>query len=265
MLRWLFAVPLFAAIAFLPARAQEIHSAHCLHGCPLGGPATNDLIIREIYVLSSNDSTKFADWAAYKVTSSTIGPTQSRNWKADPALDPSETLEPQPDDYRRANAVLGTDRGHQVPLASFTGTPHWRTTNYLSNITPQMAALNQGPWQSLEGRVRDLARERGDRGVFVVTGPLYERAMAPLPGADEAHTVPSGYWKIVAVQDGATILVATFVFDQLTPGNSDVCTHVTTIREVEQRSRFDFFHALSKARQDQLETGPATLRAQMGC
>lgn len=245
--------------------AQEIHSSHCLHGCPAGGSASNDLIIREIYILSSNDSTKFADWVAYKVTASTIGPTRSRNWKSDPALDPTETLEPRPDDYRRANSVLGTDRGHQVPLASFTGTPHWRDTNYLSNITPQMAALNQGPWQTLESRVRDLARAAGDGGVFVMTGPLYERAMAPLPEADEAHTVPSGYWKVVAIADGTTIQVAAFVFDQLTPRNSDICTHITTIRAVEQRSRLNLYHALPTAQQDQLETGQATLRSELGC
>ena len=34
------------------------------------------------------------------------------------------TLEPA--DYRVANAALQTDRGHQAPLASFTGTDHWQ-------------------------------------------------------------------------------------------------------------------------------------------
>lgn len=103
------------------APAQEIHSAHCLYGCPSGSPATNDLIVREIYVISSNDDTKFADWAAYVVTAETISRSQTRTWKADPSLDDVETLEP--DDYKGANAALKTDRGHQVPLASFTGPP----------------------------------------------------------------------------------------------------------------------------------------------
>ncbi len=31
----------------------EVHTFHCLHGCPAGAPATNDLIVREIYTLSS--------------------------------------------------------------------------------------------------------------------------------------------------------------------------------------------------------------------
>jgi hypothetical protein len=47
--------------------AQDLTEIHCkqfILGIPLGTPATNDLIIRDIYALSSNDSTKFADWVA---------------------------------------------------------------------------------------------------------------------------------------------------------------------------------------------------------
>ena len=61
------------ALLTAPASAQEIHSALCLYGCPYGAPQANDLIIRDIYILSSNDDTKFADWAAYRITASTIG------------------------------------------------------------------------------------------------------------------------------------------------------------------------------------------------
>ena len=99
--------------SFSPALAQELPSDHCLHGCPSGSPATNMVIIREIYILSNNGTTKFADWVAYKVTAETIGPSQRRKWKADPLLAENETLEPA--DYKDAHKVLKTDRGHQVP------------------------------------------------------------------------------------------------------------------------------------------------------
>ena len=135
------AAALAAALA-IPAIGQEVHYGMCLHGCPAEVPASNDLVIRDIYILSSNDATKFADWVAYRVTKGTIGPSKSRNWKADPELSDDETLEPN--DYRGAHAALNTDRGHQAPLASFSGTPSWESTNYLSNITPQKSALNQG-------------------------------------------------------------------------------------------------------------------------
>ena len=57
-----------------PATAAdgELHTFHCLWGCPVGTPATNDTIVREIYTLSSNDFTKMADWVAYRITPQTI-------------------------------------------------------------------------------------------------------------------------------------------------------------------------------------------------
>ena len=181
-----------------PVAAQEIHADLCLHGCPSGSPITNDIVIRDIYILSSNDATKFADWVAYRVTREAIGRSESRNWKSDPWLADNETLEPP--DYTGANAALGTDRGHQAPLASFTSTDSWRTTNYLSNITPQESALNQGVWVDLETAVRTLAERQASNAVYVITGPLYERQMPALPQADEDHRVPSGYWKIIATE-----------------------------------------------------------------
>ena len=260
--RLFLALPFIVIVTF-PVVAQEIHSSHCLYGCPSGAPASNDLIIREIYILSSNDLTKFADWAAYRVTKKTIGPTQTRTWKPDPLLAENETLEP--DDYKEANATLKTDRGHQVPLASFTGTPNWKATNYLSNITPQKSDLNQGAWVRLESAVRNLAKKPTVEAAYVMTGPLYEKVMPAMPRADEPHMVPSGYWKVVAVKDGNRIKVAAFVFDQDTPRGADYCDQVTTVDAVEQRNGLNFFHGLDRASESQLERSPATLAVDLGC
>ena len=257
-------VAVLVAILTTPATAQELHADLCLHGCPSGAPTTNDILDRGIYVLSSNDSTKFADWVAYRVTASTIGPTAERVWRSDPWLDENETLEPN--DYRGAFAALNTDRGHQAPLASFTSTEDWETTNYLSNITPQKSALNRGPWLRLETAVRTLARA-APGPVHVMTGPLYEREMPPLPEADESHRVPSGYWKIVATETADAIRIAAFVLDQETARRAEFCEErfVTSVRAVESRTGLDFFHALTREEQDSIETGPGTLLPGLGC
>lgn len=43
---------LFAVMAF----AQDIRDPqHCLFGCPDGSSSTNDLVMREIYIVSSRD------------------------------------------------------------------------------------------------------------------------------------------------------------------------------------------------------------------
>jgi endonuclease G len=180
---------------------------------------------------------------------------QERKWMTDPWLDESETLEARPDDYRDAPGQLDIDRGHQAPLASFKGTYDWWETNYYSNITPQKSDLNQGPWKDLEESVRDLAR--AGSVVYVMTGPLYEGPTAPLPNADEPHTVPSGYWKIVAVQPTAgydSIRVAGFIFDQDTPRDADVLDYLVTVDEVEQRSGLDFMWELEDGVESEIES-----------
>lgn len=239
-MRWVvgLAVGLLWACAAPASSQTEVHTFHCWQGCPMGTPASNDLIVREIYSLSSNDETKFADWVAFRITQATIGPSQSRNWRADPWLDDDETLEPE--DYTGAFAALNTNRGHQAPLAAFSGTPHWADTNYLSNIVPQLAPFNQGPWERLEAAERGLVHAEGI-ALYVLTGPLYEREMPRLPHADEPHQVPSGFWRVIVTERGA---IAAFAFAQETPRSADYCLHQTSVDEVERRSGLRLFPRL---------------------
>lgn len=226
--------------AALPA---ELHTKHARYGLPVGTDPTNDLIIRDAYALSSNDATRFADWVAYRVDAESIAneePT-SRRWRADPWLADEETLEPA--DYKGAYESLDVDRGHQAPLAALRGTGAWEETNFLSNITPQKSALNQGPWRMLEERVRGLVGTY--EAVYVVTGTLYERAMPSLPGADEPHRVPSGYWKVVvAGEEPAAVRAAAFVMDQETPRGAAVLDFLRSVDDVERRSGLDVLSAL---------------------
>ncbi len=218
--------------------AQDIHVVHCLAGCPTGTPETNDMVVREIYALSNNAETKFADWVAYRVTRETIGTSDSlgRDWQNDQLLAADETLEA--DDYDGAFRALRTDRGHQAPLASFAGTNFWRETNILSNITPQKSALNQGPWVRLETAVRDAAYAL--REVYVVTGPIFDpdEDSMQLPGADEPHSVPTGYFKVVADSSGR---LAAFLFDQDVPRSMDYCDGIVTVQAVETATGLDLF------------------------
>lgn len=239
-------------------------STHCgSYGCPTGQPGNNYTVERPIYILSSNRSTKLADWAAYKVTPSTIdGPSRSRSWKADPSIPSQYTLEPS--DYTDAHAVIGTDRGHQIPLASFSNTAYWRDTNYLSNITPQDSDLNQGPWVRLESAVRDYVRS--GQSVYVVTGPLYEYYFATLPGANETHQVPSGYFKAVMTISGSGWVEASAFIMEQTSGRSDnYCAKEVTIDEVEQRSGLNIMPGLPGYKQYPVEGQLGGLRSELGC
>lgn len=51
---------------------------NCLVGCPAGG--SDQTLIRNVYTLNNNSSTKFANWVAYKVTKDSHASERSRNW-----------------------------------------------------------------------------------------------------------------------------------------------------------------------------------------
>ncbi len=239
----------------------EIHSKHFLYGYPLGVPAYSDLIIRDIYALSANDSTRMADWVAYRLERWMLKGNRRLNrvWRADPWLEEDERLEPE--DYRGASRTLRMDRGHLAPLASFPGTRSWQESNYLSNIAPQKADLNQGPWRMLEEAERDLLRYV--EPIYVITGPLYERPMPLLPGADEPHRVPSGFWKIILVPQKPlpdSLLAFAFIFDQETGRREHFLDHLVSINEVERRSGLDFLHELPDTLEERIE-GTVDMRA----
>lgn len=79
--------------------------------------------------------------------------------------------------------------------------------------------------------------------------------------------VPSGYGNIVATEDGDGIGLAAFVLGHDAPRNASHCDtdKFVTVRKVELRSGLDFFHALSAADQQRLETGAGSLYDALGC
>jgi endonuclease G len=241
--------------------------AVCYLGCPLSqandaATAPNRVVERSFYTLSNNAKTKFADWVAYTVTPESIGPTQARQWKRDPDLPASETL--TPGDYKDASAALKIDRGHQAPLASFTSLPNWPEANYLSNITPQATALNQGPWEQLESAERALVR-KSSINVHVVTGPLYERQMEPLPKATKDHVVPSGYWKVVVAERAGVLTTAAFVMHQDTPRSAKYCNQAVPIEDIEERAKLRLFPKVADARWQSVVKAPGSLLEALGC
>ncbi|OEC47657.1 DNA/RNA non-specific endonuclease [Pseudomonas sp. AP42] len=260
-------IPLMAACttpsrqsAVLPAPALPFDN--CAVGCPTGGsPVT---LNRLAYTLNNNGSTKFANWVSYKITKATAASGRSRDWRTDPDIPAGETLDPV--DYNGANVALKIDRGHQANLASMAGVADWETLNYLSNITPQKAELNQGPWARLEDRERNLSKEPGVDQVYVATGPLYEHFVGSLPGTNKVHTIPSGYWKIIVVGSSPeTGLYASFVMNQETPKGADFCDYQVTVDHIEERSGLTFWSTLPQALQATLKTKQGQLPNRIGC
>lgn len=222
---------LFVLIAPVAYSADSIYSVHCPISCP-ESPPDNRLVFSHLYALSNNSHTKMADWVAYEVDVGNFGESPGRDWASDPHLTPDTTLED--DDYKDASKEpLDADRGHQAPLATFAGSRYWYELNYLSNITPQDKDLNQGAWKALEDAERNAVSYRNT--LFVLTGPLYEKAMPKMPGADESHLVPSAYYKIVYDKLGNSVA---FYMEQTTPRQTNYCFKVLPIKELQAKLNY---------------------------
>jgi len=165
-------------------------------------PATNKLIVREIYELSNNGETKFADWVAYYLDGSSFGNELEAAFATDGCLSEDHTLEATPED--EDDFMLSTSAGYiPTPLApntTFAMSEHWQDTQLYSNIVPMHRDLTEA-WHELEADIRDYVLR--ENPVYVITGTAYREEVPRLPRANEDHQVPSGFWKVVYELDPA--------------------------------------------------------------
>ncbi len=211
-----------------------------LDRCPTGAPKSNFLVNHQIYILSSNRKTKFADWVAYAVNKDNLnGPSRKRNWKKDPLIPSAYTLSPE--DYKEAAKKCGYDRGHQAPLASFSNSPYWERTNYLSNITPQKASLNQGAWVKLEIAVRRLTSDGSV--IYVVTGPIYQHDVHMCSLFKKTDLViPTAYFKVIFKPTSKGVSYAAFIIPQNTKLNASICQFAVPLKKVREMTKLKFLN-----------------------
>ena len=142
-----------------------------------------------------------APWVAYPLCEehSPIGGDRSDEWGVDPYL--PKNL--QPVLYRGFSSSSDKyDRGHQIPSADRKATSnkeHYKAnvaTFYGTNMTPQLASLNQHSWKNLEEKVRLWARKSDT--CYVVTGCITKGSTKTARDNEgKSVTVPTHYYKAV--------------------------------------------------------------------
>lgn len=200
----------------------------------------NFLIVGEGSIFSYNNTRGTANWVAWQTTRRDLGKSIPRpDFRPDPRL---------PDGFRRIGyydySGSGYNRGHLVPSADrFANTQLNEETFMMTNIVPQTADLNQGPWEKLERHARALARRLGTVQQIAGCYGEKERIKAKV-------TAPTNCWKIiVALPSGKSIAdrdrrMQVIAVDMPNiDGIEDVRweTYRTTIREIEQRTGLGFF------------------------
>jgi endonuclease G len=229
-------------------------------GIPTDADASDDFIItRDQYTISYNHNRNTPNWVSYEFDASHFEqPGQNVDrcdcFTHDPAL-PGSFTHLTTADYTGAGtfAGFGIDRGHMARSFDFTsGALDNARSYYLSNIIPQAADLNQGPWAILENYLGDRARNN-NKEVYVVDGVAGNKGTVKNEGK---IVMPSSVWKVALVlplnhgladiHDYRDIEEVVAVIAPNEPGvrNVDWTTFKKTVKDVETISGYKLFSLL---------------------
>jgi DNA/RNA endonuclease G (NUC1) len=255
-----------------PAPAPtSIYATNDEFGDPTAASASDPedfLIVRPQYTLSYNESRGTPNWVSYELDDRQFGLQDRCNcFTADPLLPADKQI--LTSDYTNG----GYDRGHMTRSADRTaGNTDNAATFYLTNIVPQQADLNQGPWAAFENALGDSAD--AGRAVYIISGPLYSRSHGLTFLKDEGKVaVPDSAWKVAYIgpRNGGVPFTRTDLqtWGSL-PGHTLLAvnmpnvagirnvtwtTYLTTVDKIEVATGYDFLSLLPVAFQTALEAG----------
>lgn len=206
----------------------------------------NYLMQKPQYSLSYNRSRATANWVAWRLDSSWIGTTPRQDdFRPDQTL-PAGWYQVLDNDYSGS----GYDRGHMCPSGDRTNSiPNNSATFLMTNIVPQLAANNQGPWNDFEIYTRTLAQQGSE--IYIISG-VHGNAGTIAQGR---IVVPLVTWKVVLVipngaNDLQRIHKSTRAFGIVVPNQPPVDqqapwrTFRVTVDNVEALTGHNFFSAV---------------------
>lgn len=224
-----------ASIAF----GTELASYHCHGKCPVVEGQPSIYIVRNLYAMSFNPETKFANWVSYKVSLANRGSSsKQRNWSSDDWIGEDQSMTSK--DYEGAYSDASYDRGHLAPLSSFSGSSYWSETNIMTNVVPQHYKLNRGAWRMLEERA--LHASKAFTELMVIDGVVNPsvKKMKDLPGSKKNHSVPTHLYKIIyAPRENGGEFVA-FIFEN-SEKEAQLCESIVTLDNLQQQTGVIFF------------------------
>ena len=250
-------------VAAASTTAQYVGNA--AFGEPTDNDPSDDVILRyEQFTASFNPSRGTPNWVAYELDPSHYG-TEDRCdcFTFDPTL-PAELTRYTTAEYTGAGAFHGysIDRGHLARSFDRTaGSLDNARTFYFSNIIPQAADLNQGPWAELENYLGDLART-GGKEVYILTGVAGEKGTIKNQGR---IVIPASTWKVAVIMPAdeglANVVdyrdldvIAVVMPNEAGVRNVDWQTYTTTVDAIEALTGYDLLALLADKTENAIES-----------
>lgn len=147
-------------------------------------------------------------YIAWDVTRDDIGTVKrepSMSFRTDPRLGPDAV---RSTDYNRS----GYHRGHMVPAADRSSSlATMQETFVMSNVCPQLPALNTGAWKRLENYERVCALRLGR--VHIRVAPIFTHEDTSRI-ANGRVAVPHGFIKVIYAADSLTVIACQLFTNQ---------------------------------------------------
>ena len=206
----------------------------------------NFLMIKPQFALSYNRDRGSANWVSWQLNEDWLGDTERRdNFRHDPDL-PEDWPEVTSRDYRDRRY----DRGHIAPSGDRTASREDNDATFvLSNVMPQVAGNNRGPWNELEGYSRRLVRQ--GKELYIIAGPAGQKGHRI---GQAQLSVPRSTWKVILVleQPGGdewnvspeTRVIAVNIPNVPSVGDNDWQDFRVSVDILEELTGYDFFSVL---------------------
>ena len=155
-------------------------------------PTTNSgtIVHHDFYSLSYVEKFEQAEWVAYELTRESLkkpNVPRAKNFKPDYNVSTGSA-------FHRDYTHSGYTRGHLVPAADMAfDTKAMEQTFFMSNISPQLRAFNNGIWRELEEQTRDWAFQ--NNRIYVVSGPVLNNIQKRI--GKNRVAVPDKFFKVL--------------------------------------------------------------------
>jgi DNA/RNA endonuclease G (NUC1) len=232
-----------------------------------GSPADDFLVHYPFYTASFNPVRGIPNWVSYDLEATHFGPLDRCDCFTYDNTLPASFTRYTTADYTGAGAFhgYGIDRGHLARSFDRTsGSLDNAFTFYFTNIVPQAADNNQGPWAALETFLGDLARFQ-NKEVYIIAGASGSKGTVK----DEGRiTIPATTWKVAVILprdqglddiDDYQDLEVVAVIIPNNPGIRNVPwqSYETTVDAVEALSGYDLLALLRDDIEIAVESGTA--------
>jgi len=235
-------------------------------GLPRSDELDDEIIVllNEGFVVGYSDIRMDPLWVYYRVCSADFSTAVGgKPWKSDCRTKTQVTT----DDYK----WTGYDRGHMAPNSAIAHCYNdetdeaQRQTFLMSNVCPQLHAMNDGPWGDIEDWVRGNMGKFGE--LWVIAGPIFDDSNGyQYLEKDAEHAslsqkpveIPEKFYKIIVDEVAECVRVLAFIVPQEATYGEPIEIFLRSVDEIEETSGLDFLWELQDDLEEMLETATAT-------